>query len=988
MNTFQNQEDDFLLTFHDLIRIIKKNARKIWIGSALFAMLTLTYAITRPVVYQAEASFREKGKRQAGVDKSLLTQLVGESNDSDALTLMKSRNLMEDLIQKMNWQAHIVKDERSFPFFPLQTIKNNLLTEYALITKRRHPIIKEPAPDLKIEFVSYEGEIPLTYKLLIDSEKSFTIVGHNGTKIAAGTFGYPLSAENFTLTLLPGNQSNLTGNEYTLTLLPLGKFAEGIQKEFLVEADKNDKGLLKITYRHPDRRQAAEAVKSLMSVYHTYIYHEHLRTCCLQVDYLVQRQKEMGQQLADVMQKHADGLSSDLSNTGFATSGKAMEFLAHNQQNLKQKLLAIDLDIQRLENMRQTSEVDYENIASANLPEAINRLATEIRTLKQQADALNLALRNSPTNSEAFQQSFSSQMVELGKVKNETELANTMLASLKNDQLPEPLPALLDNPKFIVKLWYERAQACHAAKQDWQECRDAFISYLSHLIYYLNIYQRNIEEHLAHQQTPMAEFQGINLNTAKELFITYSKDLSETESEAIQQRFIISQISDPAFEISSLSTVLSDPISTEMISKASAIILALKDSDNRSIKEQERLKADLAIQKGFLTTHLEQSLQLLNLRQEFLKEKILSLQSITLSLSQEQISLLENQIKKYIANAIVNLQQEQNLLQGNLEELRAEMSAFPQKWAAEQLIEHQMAINQTMVEEISKLVETKNISNNLEKIQSAPLDLPIVPLHPKSPRLLLLTLLGAAAGALFSMAWVLANSILNGVETSSENLRLAGFHVSGNLSNQINNAQNRDHILDNDLNTLRRAMAFIDHTKEIETNTIQSIPLQISAKSFLLLQNQGPNYAPSLANLMSKKGLKVLIVDLSFENYSETGPGILQYLEGTAPEPTITHGKSFDLIHSGGICRYSNELITSQRFLDLIAKYHNKYDWMLITSKASLSSAEAESLLEIFHNALISLTGESWDQLRGCLRAARQFHVSFLFTLPKTNWHP
>ena len=308
---------------------------------------------------------------------------------------------------------------------------------------------------------------------------------------------------------------------------------------------------------------------------------------------------------------------------------------------------------------------------------------------------------------------------------------------------------------------------------------------------------------MSHQQAPLKEFQGINLNIAKDLYISFNKELSNAESSATQHEFISDQLNEPNFEISSLSTILTDPLSLEMITRTSNLILALKDQDNRSAKEQERLNADIAIQKGFLKTHVQQSIALLNLRQKFLKEKIQHLQSLNLSLIQEQISILENQINEYIDNTLVNLNQEKLLIEKNLNELRMEMAAFPQKWAAEQLIDQQMEINKNLVEEISKLVESKNIANNLEKLQSAPVDMAFPPLHPKSPRLILLTLFGAVAGAFLGFLWILGWSIIQGIQASTDNLKGIGTDVCGFFSRKYPKSFDQDPLLDNDLTTLR-----------------------------------------------------------------------------------------------------------------------------------------------------------------------------------------
>jgi len=982
MNNRPEREENFLLTFSDLIGVVKKNKRRITFCSLAVACLALFYGLTKPIEYQTEATFKEKGKSSSGLGRSLSEFfLIGDTIDSDALTLMKSRKLIEQLVKSLGLQATIVKEERRFPFLPMQTIKNNLLIEYALFKSMSTPVLQEPAYDLKIKHLEYDGEVPLGVRLVILSEDSFLLKDGKGKKLGEAMFGEPFSTKEFSITLIHNHSTPLKDNEYVLLLQPLGSVAKHIGKKFTIETDRNDKSLLKISYKHPDRKETVAHINALMAVYEAHILHEHQRISSLQVDYLVKRQKEMAKQLEEVMSTHAKELSSDLSTTGFATSEKAMDFLAASQEDLKQKLLTIDLEIQRLENLQSASSLNYEKCTSTFHPEIINHLTTEIRSLKQQADALSLAIRSVPLDLENFHESFSSQLKELDEIKECAKEAKIMLEALDKDALPPRFDRLMTHPKFVVKAWYERLETAQnnykkgqRAQEEWKKNKEGFSSYLSHLIHYLYVHLRNSEERLAQQQPPLAEFQGINLSTARDLYITYSKELSDVESRTIQQRFIIKQVADPNFEISSLSTVLTDPISAEMISRASNIILALKDQDNRSPKEQERLKADLAIQKKFLTTHLEQTVVILELRQKFLKEKIQSLQSINLSLIQEQISILENQLKDYISSALENLNQEQTLLEKNLVELRLEMAAFPQKWATEQLIQQQMKINLSMVEEITKLVESKNISNNLEKIQSAPLDLPIAPIHPKSPQLLFLAIIGAIAGAFIGFAWSLAGSVARGVEASAETLRLNGQHVSGKFSRSYQESSEKDPLLDSDLDTLRRLIAYMAQTQE---------PRQKTGDSLLLLKSCGPNYATILAELMAKMNLKVVLLDLNFDDPKDKpSSGLLQYLEGNSADLPITPKNGFDFISPGGACRYANELLGSHQFKELLKQLRSQYDWVLAVNSSSPISAEAESLIELFSNAAISITEESLTSLRHLLNISHKpgTKLSFIMT--------
>lgn len=979
----ENPDEDFLLSFSDLLHLIKKQKQSLWACSLVFALLALLYGLIKPIEYEAEGSFKEKGKSQSGIGGSLSALLMmPDQIDSNALTLMRSRKLIEELVKEQNLQGVITKNEYRFPLIPFQTIKNNLLIEYAYFTKNPNPVLNDPKQELKLQNLTYKGEVPRFFVITLLPENKFTIQ-ENQQELLEGILGQPIYAKDFSFILNYIDTKPQENSSYTLLLLPIEKTADAISLQFKIEPDKLDKNLLKITYRNADRRLAADNINALMTIYQKSIEKEHQLISEKQIGYLMQRQKEMAKVLEIMMQDHADKLALDLSSTGFATSEKAMDFLAASQQELKRQLFALDLQIQRLQKAQSDKNFDNNDVfTSVNNLEVINKLATEKRSLKQQADSLNLVLRNLPSQSQEFKNSFNSQLKDIETIKQTLDESTIALAKLQKNELPDPPQKFDENSKFVFNIWLEKiAQAQKNLKDnpknqhclnDWYQCKSGFISHLSNLNHYLSVYQRSIEERLAHQQAPLKEFQGINLDVARNLYISYNKELSDSESLATQHEFLAKQIDEPDFEISSLSSILTDPLSLSMISRTSDLILTLKDQDNRSSKEQDRLNTDLAIQKGFLKTHIQQTIDLLNLRQNFLKEKIQHLQSLNLSLIQEQISILENQIQEYVNSTLENLNQEKQLIENNLAELRYEMAIFPQKWASEQMIDQQMEINKSLVEEISKLVESKNISNNLEKLQSAPLDLAYPPVHPKSPRLILLTIFGALAGAILSFIWILARSVTKGIDVSEDNLKAAGQYICGKFSREYQGSLDKNPLLDKDLASLRRLIAFFDLQK---TNQ--------KSNTLLLLEGKGPNYASSLAELLSLKELNNLVIELNFEGLEDNGKnGMLQYLEGKISEPAINHLSSYDQISSGGLCRYANELMGSQRFHTLLASLTQKYDLIIIASSAMPCSAEAESLLDQFPNAVISVTDETLQDLKYCLSHANKGSnkIAFMMT--------
>jgi len=231
------------------------------------------------------------------------------------------------------------------------------------------------------------------------------------------------------------------------------------------------------------------------------------------------------------------------------------------------------------------------------------------------------------------------------------------------------------------------------------------------------------------------------------------------ESTLRQNLFFIRQIEDSHFEITSLSAELTDPISIEMIQKASQLVLNLRDSNNQSLREQERLKEELHLERTFLMLHLQQIVQLMERNKQLVDEKIFALQNVALELIDQRISLLEKNLQEDLQLRLHSLQQEKILIERQLGNIHAEMAQLPQKWVSEQLLKQEVETNHLIFEEIAKLVETKNISHNLEVMQSAPLDLSLSPVHPLPPHAMLWGSLGFLMGGCLGACFVLARSV-------------------------------------------------------------------------------------------------------------------------------------------------------------------------------------------------------------------------------------
>ncbi len=649
-----------------------------------------------------------------------------------------------------------------------------------------------------------------------------------------------------------------------------------------------------------------------------------------------------------------------------------MDFLAKSQHEYKRKLLDNELEIKRLQHIKLNNIAHYDRYsANEGDPVIINNIFSEMRNLKQQRDGLEIEVqKKSISQGTNLQHFFDQQHDELQEVQQYLAELHEMNHQFQRGDLPDAQSKLFNDPRFLLKNWFERLQNVKEDKaKSWKETQENLQFYLNNLERLFGVRERILQERLTHQQNPSEEYRGINLDVATDLYRDYCKQFIQMENTIRQNTFFIEQIEDPNFEITSLSAGLNDPISNEIIHKASQLVLNLRDQNNQSVREQERIKEELNLERTFLSLHLEQMVQLMELNKQLIDEKIFALQNVSLELIHQRISLLEKNLKDYLSIRLNNLQQERVLIKRHLEDIHAEMAKLPQKWVSEQLLTQEMATNHLIVEEIAKLVETKNISHNLEVIQSAPVDLALPPVHPLTPKMIILGIIGLFMGAILGTCGVLMKSLSQGLNVSAHYLIQRGCHISGSLTSTLSENQ---FLKKSNLETLRRLQLYFEQTYHTKT----PIAHQSESKLLILIEGKGPEYVPFLADLLIKKGQRVLTLNLDFKKTDEV-PGLLQYLQGLISLPPIQKGEHGDWISSGGESSFISEMIRSPSFKKLIEHLKPHYDWILATSHALPNSIEAESLIPSFPYIAVTLHQEKAEELN--------FYFNFLHHHPQSK---
>ncbi len=953
----KDQEDKFLLCFADILSLFRRAKFKILACALGVGALGAFCALLMPIRYQAEGTFREKGVRSNNFSTSVLQLLGGGSpvgGESEAASLMTSRKILKDVVDNLHLQAHLtaISDIETTP----KLIKNNLMIAWAsTFSSSPKPVLKDFCCPLKVDALQFTGEIPRVLWIDLQEDGKYEAFDLLNSKASMGwgKLGEPFQLEDLSVTLVSSDSAQpIKAQAFSLVVNSLENTVKQLCSILKVEPTKLDKSLLALKCEHRNRHQASEIVNAVMDSYQNYLKNYHTEVALSQLDYLSQRRDQLRTNLVSLMQKHADNLATDLYDSGFIESEKEMEFLAKNQHEYKRKLLDNELEIKRLKNI-QPGNLAYYNRYSQNEgdPTIINSILSEMRDLKQTRDSLEIELQKKALFQSAnIQQSFEIQLNELKEVQEYLAEVKEIVSQYEQGYLPNLNSKLVNDSRFLLKGWIERLQ--HAAQEhpnNWKVTNENFKFYLNNLERLFGVHERILQERLTHQQNPSGEYQGISLEMATNLYLDYSRQLIQMEGTIRQNLFFINQIEDPNFEVSSLSSGLTDPISMAMIHKASELILNLRDENNQSIREQERIKSELQLQRTFLTMHLKQMVQLMELNKQLINEKVFALQTVSLELVHQRVSLLEKNLQDYLKARLDNLQQERNLIKRQLENIHGEMALLPKKWVSEKLVTQEVDVNRRIVEEIVKLVESKNISHKLEVIQSAPVDPAISPVHPLRPKVILWGIIGFILGGFMGSSLILARTLSKGLRVSLQNLEIIGYHIAGELK-----SGSSPKFQEANFATLRRLQAYFDRLPQKEDASASK-----NGQILLLVEGQGPRYANDLADLLMKKGRRVLTLDLNFKE-SKTHPstGLLQYLQGEIATPPIQASAHGDWIAAGGTSSFAIELLGSPSFQKLLEQLKQRYDWILAITPALPCSVETESLLNLFPNAAVTLKEE------------------------------
>lgn len=438
--------------------------------------------------------------------------------------------------------------------------------------------------------------------------------------------------------------------------------------------------------------------------------------------------------------------------------------------------------------------------------------------------------------------------------------------------------------------------------------------------------------------------EGISPEAAEKLSLEYNEQLESLRTTIEQLRHLQKQILIPDFEITSLSGILTDAVSQEMIQKAGRSVLEMQDKTNYSAKDLERIQEGIYVQKRFLLQHMTQLIEMHKLRAHLFEEKITSLQNTSEHL----------------------LQIEKKLIQNQLDSLQQRMKSLPEKWKRESQLLMQRDLSMGVVEGLTQLAESKNINHQLFHVESKPIDQAFVPY--KASKCFLFGQCFFAG--LFISGFVFAINFVRWLskgraitETSAKEF---GVTFCGFLDELFHGSLND--LRSEDRETLRKVSSFISDCQRGK----RSICISVLSKS--------SSFSEGIAALLKLKGLKVLLVECTPSAVNtKDSIGLYDYLLDKGAV-FIAKEKNFDRISSGGYEGAFIELLFRKSFEKLLKESLSSYDVVLLTLNSNLSNALVTPLKDVSDAFVVHLRDVFYEEAALVLEGSSQKDVAVVLS--------
>jgi len=921
--------EEVIFCFSDLVAIFHRY-KKWMIGVGLLcASVSFSLMMLKAPKYEATGSFIDSStkKESSGGLKDLLVSLDAKSDSSKGIMLSKA--VIKDVSKKLGLQFCCAEKKRNIFLRVLRRYRDNW---YVQTNKSLSDL-----DQFRFANGSYEKEIPLNLYLRFSDKDSFEVLSSEKKLLAKGRVHVPVKLQDVEFTLVNVPKTYRKKYLYTLSVTPFNFIYGSIKSSITIKADKDDQRMLHISYKDRDRYLAKNIVNTLMESYQQYLITQNEKFAKAQLTYLQKRKEEISEQFDHSLDLYCEFLKKNLSETGFLGLEEQSEILIKPQASFANRLFQNDLEESRLDKWKG------QFITDGTFSSEISLVYQEINKLKQDKDALEIALNSKESLDIAAMENHLQQLEQLrGDQQNLVSLINSVE---QGKPISKKNAFLTDKPRNLVFLWLDKLQE----GSETDSIKKDLVSYLKNYTRVLSLKEKILSERVKHSEKTWQDFEGIDLDSAMGLYVNYNKKLDDVQAELEHFTHVLTQLNDESFDISSLSSVLRDGISQNLLVKAGDCCFKLNDRQNLSEKDIVRIKDDLKLIRTFLKGHIKELRHVKEIQQNIFKDKIHALQMVTLDRVNQKISILNHRVQDFIQARKVDLFQENSLIRTKMEELKGKMVHLPTKWKLEKKLTLDADIAIKMIQSLTTLTESKTISHNLDLINSNTLDFASLPYRAEKKNIIVWLIAAFVLGCFLAFSYKFFLFFQRGFLASLDNLKALQQNALGEVSRQLDDP-NLEYIQDSDLETLRNISYFIGTDK----------PNIVS-----IIGGKGPDFSHGLATILGKIGKKVLVIDCDFHSNfpSKESTGLLQFIEGKKGKH-IKNAGCYDFMESGGKTRFGYEILRSSSFKQLIEQIKEKYDIIILFTRMTAQFVEAKAYLDISDKMIVTFEEETLQNLQ------------------------
>ncbi|MBM3207287.1 MAG: CpsD/CapB family tyrosine-protein kinase [Chlamydiae bacterium] len=926
------KNDQVFFSLTDFKTLYKKKRTFYITMSSVVFLSTFVLFSASPVKYESEAKLKKASASEAPPQlRSFLSAIPFVNFQNSVVSCLKSQDFLRQVISETGGQIEVRQKgwfERkianiSTSVFPKKPSKNIEDKEFVFsdVVYKNYTTKKMTLRILNnAEFI------------IVDTEQKSEIKGKISEQVV-------LNDLVFTLDKIPQNVS--FNKNFDVYVLPMYKVLESAKKNFLVKGDKEETDVLILKFQAISQEMPQRFLNVVLKKYIDFLKEENGKICDQQSQFLGKRKSLVEKNYADFLDEHADYLQNNLENDGFLGMHQQLMMFDKPNEEYNSRLYDVNLDISRLKSGKQSKVKDevldddelYEKIKDNKRKEKnVNEFIIPIDASIETYMSCDLS-EKAKYKSEFLAQTFSTVSNDLDKMielKNESESILNIISKGNIDQFRKSTRSKSSKliNKYVDQITDLEKQISLVEEEEkislihqLQEKKSRFQEVLRDIILLAEAKKDDLLKKSFQEYTPESELAGINPETVQRLYIDYNHELDSVILNIKQLTYVKDQIYNSDVEVSSLSNLLTDPVSQNMIQKASQLAFELRDESNRSIKESERIKDSLLYQKQFLGNHIAQMIGAQKIKAKLIEDKIDSLQKVS-------VNILNN---------------EKKLIEERLSDIRNKMSnSLPKKWKSENMLLLKKEIYSGIIENLAKMEESKIIDKNMKFSDYSVLDTPTYALFSQDKGLFIYPTLIAFLSFLSLYFFHFVKRISQGNPVSEELLEYMEIPSFSKVS--MSAAQPLDNLNQKDFNSLRKFAHFIFDNKKSNSGIVASI-----------LGNAHVNFSVNLASVLTQKGANVLVIDTTKnEMGAESNIGLYAFLTGVIERPEIKKTEDADFISMGKTGRFFVECISQHKFKAFLDEQKEIYDFIIIHTLSEASSIESVIYQSLSDVCLIS----------------------------------